>query len=63
MKQDQPYEGGTEVRVVIDGKIIGRLPRASGPTWDDHGWLYYIEGKDGRKRWVPDYNVEPRSAA
>ena len=48
-----PLPVNTEVRVTIDGRIVNRVPR------DEGGWLYYIEGTDGRKRWVPDYNVTP----
>lgn len=47
-----PLPNGTKVHVSIDGKITDSVLL-------DSGWLYQVEGKDGRRRWVPEYNLTP----
>lgn len=48
----QPIPLGSKVIVTIEGKVIGRTQGDSPPV------LYWIEGDDGEKRWVPYYQVQ-----
>jgi len=48
----EPLPPGTQVLVAISGKVIDHRPAE-----DLSPEQYQIESTDGRRRWVPAYNV------